>query len=447
MNEQTPQSSIESVVIRGLFKRFNHTVKLNTDENLTILTAPNGFGKTAVLRALDAFFSKKFDYFMHIQFDEIEIGFVDGKRIVISSEKETDTDGETTQKNVSIKGFGFGKKSETYWLRPKRHGKSKDRIKIENDLQFFFFENMKHRISDHMYDQKDRTGNWGLLPSQFTGKIKLPPWLIEATQLLRVSLIETQRLLSLKKQQKDQATLEDKRTQAESVVEKNAADLANQMNSVLREYANASQKLDQTFPQRIIENQNLNIETETDISHRLKSLSETRESLVNVGLIDESADGPIQPDHAFKEESVRRILSIYIDDTQKKLSIFTDIDDKIQLFKKILDRYFTFKEIRINRHDGIVVIDTDSHEPIPLSELSSGEQHELVLVYELLFKAPEGSLILIDEPELSLHVAWQKRFISDLVEIKKLRNLSVLIATHSPQIINDKWDLVQELSK
>ncbi len=35
--------------------------------------------------------------------------------------------------------------------------------------------------------------------------------------------------------------------------------------------------------------------------------------------------------------------------------------------------------------------------------LSSGEQHLIIMTYELLFKAPEESLILLDEPELSFH--------------------------------------------
>lgn len=44
-------------------------------------------------------------------------------------------------------------------------------------------------------------------------------------------------------------------------------------------------------------------------------------------------------------------------------------------------------------------------------------------------------MILIDEPELSLHVAWQKKFIDDLFNIIKNKKINVIIATHSPYII------------
>ena len=78
--------------------------------------------------------------------------------------------------------------------------------------------------------------------------------------------------------------------------------------------------------------------------------------------------------------------------------------------------------------------------------LSSGEQHELVILYELLFRAKSNSLILIDEPELSLHVAWQERFVKDLEETARVSNFRAIIATHSPEIIGDRWDLTVELS-
>lgn len=82
---------------------------------------------------------------------------------------------------------------------------------------------------------------------------------------------------------------------------------------------------------------------------------------------------------------------------------------------------------------------------VPLEKLSSGEQHQLVLFFELLFELQKNALILIDEPELSLHVAWQKKFIPDLQRIIALNQFDVLLATHSPQLIGRWEDLVVEL--
>jgi len=54
-------------------------------------------------------------------------------------------------------------------------------------------------------------------------------------------------------------------------------------------------------------------------------------------------------------------------------------------------------------------------------------------------------LLMIDEPELSLHAAWQSEFIEDLKRILRLSGVTVLIATHSSALIGGNWDLVVEL--
>ncbi|NJN78309.1 MAG: ATP-binding protein [Saprospiraceae bacterium] len=80
-----------------------------------------------------------------------------------------------------------------------------------------------------------------------------------------------------------------------------------------------------------------------------------------------------------------------------------------------------------------------------LNQLSTGEQHAIIMFYALLFEVPNESLILIDEPENSLHIEWQMEFLNDMKDIIDLRGFDVLIATHSPSIINGEWDLTVSL--
>jgi len=91
------------------------------------------------------------------------------------------------------------------------------------------------------------------------------------------------------------------------------------------------------------------------------------------------------------------------------------------------------------------VIEGRDQQELSLDSLSSGEQHEIVLTYDLLFKVVPNSLVLIDEPELSLHPSWQKRFLPDLLEIVKIANFDVIIATHSPYIVGTRDDLMVAL--
>ena len=82
---------------------------------------------------------------------------------------------------------------------------------------------------------------------------------------------------------------------------------------------------------------------------------------------------------------------------------------------------------------------------IPLESLSSGEKHEVVLAHHLLFKTGPGWLVMIDEPEISLHVGWQREYLNDLKKIQEITGGQFLVATHSPAIVGDYWDWVVPL--
>jgi len=54
---------------------------------------------------------------------------------------------------------------------------------------------------------------------------------------------------------------------------------------------------------------------------------------------------------------------------------------------------------------------------------------------------------LIDEPELSLHIEWQVKFMDDLLSIANYKDFKVTVATHSPQILNKHWDIQVDLGE
>lgn len=116
--------------------------------------------------------------------------------------------------------------------------------------------------------------------------------------------------------------------------------------------------------------------------------------------------------------------------TQEASLIFADIVNERILFK--------FLRLKFD-NSGFELVD-DRHRVVPQSVLSSGEQQLLILYYKLLFEFEPDTLVMIDEPELSMNVVWQRNFLKDLQRIIELRKFDVLIATHSPEVIYDKWD-------
>ena len=69
------------------------------------------------------------------------------------------------------------------------------------------------------------------------------------------------------------------------------------------------------------------------------------------------------------------------------------------------------------------------------------------MLFELIFRGDDNKVILIDEPELGLHVAWQMEFLDDLRSILAINRMMSVICTHSPQIIKDSWECVIDLGE
>lgn len=429
--------------VSSLFGRFQHNISLPSSNSISIITAPNGYGKTVVLRILDSFFNHKLTFFRKLDFSTIKIS-LDEKRVISIS--KIGVDGEKSEhSNVEFRGRGFGASSKKYILS--RALTSIDYRYLERHLpveligpdRWVTFDAEGILSTDQLVDTYSEQ-----IPRRIREAVKIPDWLRDAIGSVTVHFVETQRLLHLDESEERRSTSRRKSLPS-SVVEKDASDLSNRIGQLLQRYANESQKLDQTFPERVLMFRQGTVSGEEEIRDDLLTLTRKRDDLISVGLLGSTISEPISPSETLRQENIRRILEIYAEDTKAKLGIFDQAYEKIKLFKQILEKRFSFKRIEIDPRHGIRAIDMDTDQVIPLAELSSGEQHELVLIYDLLFTVEEDSLILIDEPELSLHVAWQKQFIADLERIQAFKTLRVLIATHSPQIIHDKWDLVHEL--
>lgn len=78
---------------------------------------------------------------------------------------------------------------------------------------------------------------------------------------------------------------------------------------------------------------------------------------------------------------------------------------------------------------------------IDLDCLSSGEKNDFVMFYQLIFNTQEFGIVLIDEPEISLHIEWQEEYLDFLQKICSMNSLQAIVATHSPNIINGHFDL------
>lgn len=137
---------------------------------------------------------------------------------------------------------------------------------------------------------------------------------------------------------------------------------------------------------------------------------------------------------------------------QKQLKEGKDSDSLKEYISLLNDVFgFTDKFIELDMDKGLVAQFDSSFPDAPdlnISQLSAGEKSLITLFYELLFKIKaNGSVVLIDEPEASLHVDWQRALVRNIRRICEERDIQALITTHSPSVINDNFLLMSEMGR
>jgi predicted ATP-dependent endonuclease of OLD family len=121
-----------------------------------------------------------------------------------------------------------------------------------------------------------------------------------------------------------------------------------------------------------------------------------------------------------------------INEVEKKIETATAPKEKLQeLIKKL---YSGNKAI--NFEDKGITVRTLDNKNIGLQFLSSGEKQVLRIFIETL--RAESNSIFVDEPELSLHIDWQKQLIADMQLLNP--NTQIIFATHSPEIMAEVDD-------
>ena len=116
-----------------------------------------------------------------------------------------------------------------------------------------------------------------------------------------------------------------------------------------------------------------------------------------------------------------------------------EIQERISMLFKIINSFFasTQKQISINSKNKMVFTFLNQEEEIEPEQLSSGEKQLLLILLKVFLKEDKPFILLMDEPELSLHIEWQRQLIEAIQILNK--NCQIILSTHSPSIFADGW--------
>jgi predicted ATP-dependent endonuclease of OLD family len=113
-------------------------------------------------------------------------------------------------------------------------------------------------------------------------------------------------------------------------------------------------------------------------------------------------------------------------------------------FQDIMDSLFAETGKKIIRTENEIKF-TQIGETLLPYQLSSGEKQILVILLTVLVEDRKNYVLFMDEPEVSLHVEWQKQLIDLILRLNP--NVQIILSTHSPAVIMNGWmDKVTEVS-
>lgn len=133
---------------------------------------------------------------------------------------------------------------------------------------------------------------------------------------------------------------------------------------------------------------------------------------------------------------LHRILTPFMDSLADQIKSLAPAQQMIDTFVTAVNKFLDRKELRFSTGTGISLHGRDN-KLLPPEGLSSGERHLLFLLSHAVLATKDRPLLIIDEPEISLGLDWQRLLLSELLRCSASEQVQFLIASHSVQIMGD----------
>jgi predicted ATP-dependent endonuclease of OLD family len=138
------------------------------------------------------------------------------------------------------------------------------------------------------------------------------------------------------------------------------------------------------------------------------------------------------------------VLAPYLEAHAARLDALNELQRVMSSFVSLLSRFYSHKEVNLHLETGLKVI-TDKKQQLDPKNLSSGEKQLLLLFCNAISSREKRTVLMIDEPEISLNVEWQRELIPALVTCMSGTAFQLILATHSVELLARYRDHVAPL--
>lgn len=424
---------LSKITIRGLYDLYDYEISIADDEKLKIITGPNGYGKTTILKIIKNLIGCKFWWFYFLLFKEIIVDFNDGTHVEItrddsqSLEKE-ETDFINSNKNIKV----------TYHYSIPEKGIGDFVIGRTTIIKIIRLIGRRYfRISEEINDNID----YEEVLSQYHHE-DIDEALPDASTDL-YSYLEDRKCVLISEQRAKYSHIHrrgpDYFEQISYAIEGIKNELKNKLLQTEAEFARKCQDVDANFVKQLFAIKKGY--SEDEYNKQAIILQDIITKIKSYGLAKE-----LNISYAYKAK-YSEALRVYIDGMIKKMNVYLPLFMQMSLFDALVNKKGLSNKKMIIGGDEVIEIKDAKGKDVPLRKLSSGEQNLIILYYDLIFKSKSGNLLLIDEPENSMHNAWLIDMLDDYEDMAELNKLQIIFATHSAVFINGNYDITYDLYK
>lgn len=463
-------SVVEAFGIRGLHGY--RDISLQSAHAASILIARNGSGKTTLLGVLDAFLRCQYSRLKQLEFDSIFCKFRDLPEQVVLTRSDLDEALEAT-KNSELSALAA------------RAGILPDAL--QSFLEYWsdqfphFTGSSEHPVYASLYklhgysSQRLAKAMAEIKPSMFGHSAAVSGIALATKKVMKsydlVYLPTYRRVEITLKENSERAHYRRKRPQLDvapgtfysSEMQFGLTDISDRLNDMNEQITIESNREYRRISAAII---NDLLDGLDDRDTTLTSIPSREDLTLLFSRVERSRSyGPYDPasipdlDKIYSQDvpkSSRKFLNYFLGQLDRVISRTKDVESKVQDFVSICNSYlstddvsarvigalpsesFDAKELKLDRKNlKVRVVSVHENRPISLDAMSSGEK-QMISLFAKLYLYDKPKIVLIDEPELSLSLDWQRRILVDVINSPHCDQLIAI--THSPFVFENELD-------
>lgn len=429
----------------------NNNVSIRFNSDLTLLVGKNGAGKTTILNILNILLSKQFENLFKYNFKSMVLTTAEGNLTVKKNENYLDLQWNPTNEKIGYSELQVYRRTYSYGYG----GKQEVSFEYDGNLDGFaesietmYFPTYRRLETDIFNLLSNSISNNSEDISNYSRRT-----VDEVLNSLSNFSYETNNNIVLGVSNKEISSMIKKKWEAVIKFEKEKLNslVRNFMLSLLKTPSpkeelslgylhktfnadEVKEKLKQFFTMiGYIDKNNLSaVELINEHVQRVEKALGIDDSNLEVLLNEESVDALVS------HNLIHRLLGMFEESHQVITEQKKPFRELVKDLKEFIDADITF-----NEGEGVLYFSKNQNE-LNSEDLSAGEKQLVTLFVYTKLCNREKTILLIDEPELSLHISWQRKFLKHIMNNNK--NVQFIISSHSPFIVSNYKDKVEALA-